>query len=90
VGLEKLVNLVVLVVVETIQVSPNLVETEHHHPVAPLFQIKDILVEQALRGQIMVLVVAAAQVLLVQMDLTQMVEMAEQENKILLQELHYP
>ena len=44
-GLEKLVNLVVLVVVETIQISPNLVEIDNHRTVALLFQIKDILVE---------------------------------------------
>tara|TARA_R100000406_G_scaffold90523_1_gene77471 strand:+ start:568 stop:840 length:273 start_codon:yes stop_codon:yes gene_type:complete len=90
VGLVKLVNLVVLVVVETIQVSPNLMETDNHHTVAPLFQIKDILVDQAILQRTMVLVVAVVPVLLVLRDLHLMGEMAEQENKILLQELHYP
>ena len=82
-------NLVDLVVVETIQVVHNLVEIDNLHTVALLSQIKDILVEQVINQQTMVLVVAVVPVLLVQMDLHLMVEMVEQENKILLQELHY-
>ena len=44
-GLDKMDNLVVLVVVETIQMAHDLVEIDNHHTVAPPFQIKDILVE---------------------------------------------
>jgi hypothetical protein len=89
VGLDRMDNLVDLVVVETIQAVHNLVEIDNLHTVALLSQIKDILVEQLILQQIMVLVVAVVPVLLVQMDLHLMVEMVEQENKILLQELHY-
>ena len=88
--LVAMANLVVLVVVETIQAVHNLVEIDNLHTVALLYQIKDILVEQALLEQTMVLVVAVVPVLLVLMVVQVMVEMVEQENKILLQELHYP